>query len=103
MSPTDCLDCGRTLRASTLIGFEAGREATLPPFAYFPFGGGPCQCIGNSFAMMAITLVVAIIAQHFRLDLVPGQRPGLAPAITLRPDRPIRAVLRKRERSGNDR
>ena len=46
----------------------------LPRFAYFPFGGGPRQCIGNAFAQMEAVLILAAIAQRFRLSLVPGQR-----------------------------
>src|SRR6202022_331217 len=39
----------------------------LPKYAYFPFGGGPRVCIGNSFATMEAILVLATIAQKFRL------------------------------------
>ena len=70
--------------------FAPGRETERQPFAYFPFGGGPRQCIGNMFAMMELILVVATLAQRCRLDLVPGMRPGLVPTITLRPSLPIR-------------
>ena len=47
-------------------------KAALPPFAYFPFGGGPRRCIGESFAWMELMLLVATIAQQWRLRLVPG-------------------------------
>jgi len=36
----------------------------------FPFGGGPRQCIGNAFALMEATLILATIARKFRLRLV---------------------------------
>ncbi len=42
-------------------------KAALPTFAYFPFGGGPRQCIGESFAWMELVLVVATIAQRWKL------------------------------------
>jgi cytochrome P450 len=68
----------------------------LPRFAYFPFGGGPRQCIGNSFAQMEAVLVLATIAQRFRLSLVPGQRITPTPYITLRPEPGVRMLLDRR-------
>lgn len=59
-------------------------RATLPKFAYFPFGGGPRQCIGESFAWMELMLVVAVIAQHWKLRLVPGLQVVPQPLVTLR-------------------
>jgi cytochrome P450 len=58
----------------------------LPRFAYFPFGGGPRQCIGNAFATMEAILILATIARRFRLILVPGQRITPTPYVTLRPE-----------------
>ena len=69
--------------------FDRDQATAVPPFAYYPFGGGPRQCIGNSFAMMEMVLVVATIAQRCQLDLLPGVDGGLAPGITLRPSQPI--------------
>jgi cytochrome P450 len=68
----------------------------LPRFAYFPFGGGPRQCIGNTFAMMEATLILAAIAQRFRLALIPGQRVTPTPYITLRPEPGLRMRLERR-------
>ena len=68
----------------------------LPRFAYFPFGGGPRQCIGNTFATMEAVLILAAIAQRFRLTLVPGQRVVPVPYITLRPEPGIRMRLERR-------
>jgi cytochrome P450 len=65
-------------------------------FAYFPFGGGPRGCIGNQFAMLEAQLVVAAIAQRFRIEVVPGQEIRPEPLITLRPRPGLRAVIRKR-------
>lgn len=71
--------------------FDPARSVKRPPFAHFPFGGGPRQCIGNSFAMMELVLVVATIAQRCRLDTPPGGNIiGTQPSITLRPAEPIR-------------
>jgi cytochrome P450 len=45
----------------------------IPKYAYFPFGGGPRQCIGNYFAMMEVVLLMATIGQRFEFSLVSDQ------------------------------
>ncbi len=57
----------------------------LPRYAYFPFGGGPRLCIGNTFAMMEATLLLATIAQRFRFRLAPGASVKPLLSVTLRP------------------
>jgi cytochrome P450 len=52
--------------------FLPERSASRPALAYLPFGAGPRQCIGNQFALTEAQLVLATIAQHYRLRLVPG-------------------------------
>jgi cytochrome P450 len=72
--------------------FTAEAKAARPRFAYFPFGGGGRQCIGESFAWMEATLALATIAQRWRLALVPGQNIEPQPKITLRPLNGIRTI-----------
>jgi cytochrome P450 len=62
-----------------------GLAGRLPRFAYFPFGGGQRQCIGNSFALLEAQLVLACLAQRVELELVPNQRIEPLALITLRP------------------
>ncbi len=54
-------------------------------FAYFPFGAGFRQCIGESFAWMEGVLLLTTLAQKWKLKLVPGHRVEPEPLITLRP------------------
>jgi cytochrome P450 len=71
-------------------------RAALPPFAYFPFGGGPRRCIGDSFAWMELVLVVATIAQQWRLTLVPGHPVEPQPLVTLRTKHGMRMTATRR-------
>ena len=68
----------------------------IPRFAYFPFGGGPRQCIGNSFALMEAALTLATIAQQYRFRLVEGHPVVPLASITLRPRYGIRVTLESR-------
>jgi cytochrome P450 len=72
------------------------RTRKNPRYAYFPFGGGPRQCIGNGFAMMEASLILAVIARRFRLTLEPGQRVTPTPYVTLRPEPGLRMRLAAR-------
>lgn len=65
-------------------------------FAYFPFGGGPRQCIGNNFAIMEMQIILAMVLQKYRLTLQDNYVLGYNPLVTLRPQNPLMmAVLRK--------
>lgn len=66
--------------------FTPERSAGRPHFAYMPFSGGPRQCIGNTFAMTEAHLILATLAQRYRLRLDPPRDATLEPLITLRPN-----------------
>ncbi len=51
--------------------FTSEQVAKRHKFAYCPFGSGPRKCFGNNFALMELSLIVATIAQKYRLCLVP--------------------------------
>lgn len=76
--------------------WENGLIKKIPRFAYFPFGGGPRQCIGNAFALMEAALVLATIAQRFRFQLAPNHIVEPLASITLRPKTGIRVRLQTR-------
>jgi cytochrome P450 len=72
------------------------RNGKIPRFSYFPFGGGPRVCVGAGFAMMEATLLLATIAQKFRLTLAPNQSIEPLFSVTLRPKNGIRMHLHPR-------
>jgi cytochrome P450 len=74
-----------------------GASAALPPFAYFPFGGGNRVCIGEQFAWMEGAVVLASIARHWRFETTPDARADLLPLVTLRPKYPMVLVPRRRD------
>jgi cytochrome P450 len=69
---------------------------SLPPFAYFPFGGGARRCIGESFAWTELVLATATIAQRWTLRLVPGHPVVPQPVVTLRLKHGLRMTVHGR-------
>ncbi|MGB2603246.1 MAG: cytochrome P450 [Candidatus Sulfotelmatobacter sp.] len=65
-------------------------------FTYFPFGAGVRQCIGESFAWMEGVLILATLAQKWKLKLVPGHQIEPQPLITLRPKYGMRMQVEPR-------
>jgi cytochrome P450 len=68
---------------------ERWEGTSVPKFAYFPFGGGAKMCIGDNFARMEGVLVLAAIAQRWRLRSADPSPVGFNLGITLRPGRPV--------------
>jgi cytochrome P450 len=68
-------------------------KESRPKFSYFPFGGGPRICIGEGFAWMEGILVLATMAQRWKLRLVPGHHIELQPLVTLRPKHGMKMKL----------
>ena len=65
--------------------FAPERVTDRPRFAYFPFSGGPRQCIGEPLAWLEAQCIVAMIAQRYRLALLPGHQVTPSAVLTLRP------------------
>jgi cytochrome P450 len=69
----------------------------LPEYSYFPFGGGPRRCVGEGFAWMEGILLLATLAQRWRLRLAPGHPVSPQPLIMLRPKYGMRMIAERRE------
>lgn len=77
--------------------FSRERSAARPRFAYIPFGAGPRVCIGAAFAMEEALLILATIAQRYRLHLKPGHPVEPLGLITLRPRYGLQMLLERRK------
>jgi cytochrome P450 len=75
---------------------ESNQQSELPRFAYFPFGGGPRKCLGASFAMMELVLLLATFGRRFHFELAPDARVELLPSLTLRPRFGLRMLVHKK-------
>jgi cytochrome P450 len=73
-----------------------GLAKRLPKYAYYPFGGGPRVCIGNTFALTEAAILLAAIGQRYRFTVSLDGPPKLNPQITLLPKDGMPAVLRRR-------
>ncbi len=73
-------------------------KSSRPKFAYFPFGGGSRQCIGEGLAWMEGTLVLATILRNWRLALLPNTPSVLpmTPSVNLRPKHGVPLALSRR-------
>jgi cytochrome P450 len=81
--------------------FTGERVAGHQRYAYFPFGGGPRQCIGEIFALTEMQLVIAMVAQKYRLHLVPGHPVEEEAMFTLRPRHGIQMTLESQAAIGD--
>lgn len=65
--------------------FEALHNRDRHRYAYFPFGGAARHCIGDSFAMMEMQLILATVWQHYHVRLLPDHTVRMRAGVTLRP------------------
>ncbi|RXK51525.1 cytochrome P450 [Halorientalis pallida] len=65
--------------------FSPERRKDRPRFAYFPFGGGPRHCIGKHLAMLEARMIVATVADQYRLEFQGDSPLELLPTLTAHP------------------
>ena len=71
-------------------------RASLPQFAYYPFGGGPRRCIGEGFAMMEAKLIMATIGRRWAMRHDASHNAEMLPLISLRPKGGMPMFLERR-------
>ncbi|HEX4308995.1 MAG TPA: cytochrome P450, partial [Acidobacteriaceae bacterium] len=73
-------------------------DSSRPRFAWFPFGAGSRQCIGEGFAWMEGVLALATILREWRVSLPASSSEALEilPRITLRPKAGVMLQLDRR-------
>ena len=76
--------------------FSPEQVAARPRFSYLPFGGGRRICIGSAFAIAEATILLATIAQRYRLTIAQGHRVEPQALITLRPRYGMNMVITPR-------
>jgi cytochrome P450 len=77
--------------------FTPASTANRPRYAYFPFGGGQRQCIGNHMALLQLQIVLIMVAQRFRMQAVPGHPIEQGFLVSLRPLNGILMTLKARD------
>ena len=78
--------------------FSAENSAARPRFAYVPFAGGPRICVGATFAMTQMLIVVAVLARRFRFRLSPAHPVRAVGRISLHPYGGLMVTAERRSR-----
>ena len=76
--------------------FAPEKEKLMHKYQYIPFGGGVHTCIGNSFAMMEAPLVLATLAQCYRMSQVKNQKIEPEASVTFMPKYGVKMDVIKR-------
>jgi cytochrome P450 len=77
-------------------GFAQRLESSNSKYEYFPFSVGPRSCIGQHYAMLEGVLVLAAIAQKWKLRTIPGQKVQMEQLLNLRPKNGLQMTVHKR-------
>lgn len=76
--------------------FAVNRSAGGPRSAYLPFGDGERICIASHFAMTQMSLILAEVVAHYRLQAASCAPIQLQPRAVLRPRNGLKMVLQPR-------
>jgi cytochrome P450 len=77
--------------------FAPDAPVKVSRFAYLPFAAGPRVCVGASFAMTQMLLVVAVLARRFRFRLDPGHPVRPVGRISLHPFGGVQMLIERRD------
>lgn len=73
--------------------FTPDGMAAQPPFSYVPFSAGPRKCVGEDFALMEGTLIMAMILQKYNMDLLPNQNFDAGIGTAMQPRHGVKATF----------
>ena len=76
--------------------FTPERSAGRRKYAFMPFGAGPRKCIGEHFALMEGTLLLASMAARYELRPLPGHPVEKQVAVTMRPKYGLKMTIHPR-------
>jgi cytochrome P450 len=76
--------------------FSPARSKDRHSWSFIPFSGGPRTCIGNMFALVEASILVAQMLTRFDIEVLSCA--GVKPIAvgTMRPSAPVRVVVRRR-------
>ncbi|KAK2983897.1 hypothetical protein RJ640_008056 [Escallonia rubra] len=81
-----------SFQARTILG-RGSKATNNRPSAYIPFGLGPRACVGSSFAIDEVKIVLAMILQHYAFTLSPNYIHSPIQVIAIRPKHGVQVVL----------
>ena len=76
--------------------FAPERSKDRHSWSFIPFSGGPRSCIGNSFALVESSILLAQMLSRFDIQVLPCADVKPVAVATMRPSRPVRVVLQRR-------
>ena len=75
--------------------FEGDWRKRIDRYAFMPFGAGPRSCIGLSFALIEIQLILAYLIPRFDIEIPEAGSIKPKPYLTLRTDRPVHMWVKR--------